>query len=539
MPFRAAGIITVIALLALLGAGIHRAGVAETFSDPVSHIRAQDESVYANGALTMATEGGWLTPKFMGRYMLFKPPLLVWISALSLKLWERSVLALRLPILLIGAAATWLLIWWSYQAHSLWSAAAAGLLLIANPLWHTFSRLCYTDMLVTAAVVWAMFTLWRDMELATWGSAGQFGLAVAAGIMSKSVAGILPIPVLALFCLLARRRIPAGLWKALGIALLLIAPWHIYQMFVHGHWFWTEYVQVQLLGFGLHPPSPAEPAVPFYLKRLVWTDPVLCLFVILALPFLLRAVREHEREALLLLSWLVVVAISLAAFQFRNIPYLVQLIPPLCLIATAYIPSFSAKFGKVTVVALAAVFCVKLVSGAPVWGISYGVSTPLPSAAALHWYSSLSRSNQLIAVNTDDQFSASVMPIRTVHYVFIDPTGAALAVAPHYRFLGLALTAAEFQQLKTLEPLYRRRLEDWGLDSTEPLATAVFANSAEEVAAMVLTHPDSDFYLPETLRGVVLRKPEAAHRLVPLATSRFFLLAIDSSPSQSKKASLE
>ena len=69
MPARFARTLCLFAfLLALLGLGVGRPGVAEAFSDPVTHIRAQDESEYANSALRMANGGGWLTPRFMGRY---------------------------------------------------------------------------------------------------------------------------------------------------------------------------------------------------------------------------------------------------------------------------------------------------------------------------------------------------------------------------------------------------------------------------------------------------------------------------------------
>ncbi|HEV2687597.1 MAG TPA: hypothetical protein VGV35_03555, partial [Bryobacteraceae bacterium] len=55
---------------ALLGYGLDRASVGTAYSDPVSKTRAQDESSFANSALTMAHEGGWLTPRVLGRYLM-------------------------------------------------------------------------------------------------------------------------------------------------------------------------------------------------------------------------------------------------------------------------------------------------------------------------------------------------------------------------------------------------------------------------------------------------------------------------------------
>ena len=161
---------------ALLGYGFARPDIAAVYSDPVSRVRTQDEAVYASSAVGLATGGGWLTPKLLGRYLLFKPPLLLWLSGASLKTLGISRFALRLPVLLAGVLATVLLFLWAARGHSLAAACAAGLLLVSNPLWHTFSRVCYTDMLLVAAMAAALFTVARDPRLARPGSILAFGL---------------------------------------------------------------------------------------------------------------------------------------------------------------------------------------------------------------------------------------------------------------------------------------------------------------------------------------------------------------------------
>ncbi|PWT99302.1 MAG: hypothetical protein C5B51_27440 [Terriglobia bacterium] len=530
MPRLARTLLLFAALLAVLGFGISRSGVAEPFSDPLSLIRSQDESAYANGALRMATAGGWLTPRFMGRYLLIKPPLLVWLAGFSMKIGGISRFALRLPVLVAGALATLLLIVWSAKAHSWWTAAATGLLLVANPLWHTFSRLCYTDMLLAAAIIAALFTLWRDPELSRRESILAFGVSVAAGVMAKNIAGLLPVAILAIFYLLVRLRPTAALAKALAVVAVLAGPWHIYQAIAHGRWFWTDYVKIQLLGFGLNPPAQpvAEGAIQFYGKRLLFTDPFLSALVLLALPFVLHAAKERKHEAALLLSWMLVTAAAVLAFQYRNLPYLLQLIPPLSLAATGFGPVASRKGGRLAVPVLAAVFCAKAIAGTPAWAISYGAAPPLPAAAALRWYAGLSRPNELLAVNTDDEFSASVMPLPKVRYVFVDPQGMTLRYAPHYGYLGITVSASQFDELERWELLFQRHLQEWGLDSVEPVATVVVANSAAEVVHMISTHPQSDFYLPEDFLGQLPDTVNATHSISPFAGRRFFLLARDS-----------
>ncbi len=525
----------------VLGYRAEKPGVAEVFSDPVSHIRAQDESGYANAALRMASSGGWLTPRYLGRYWLIKPPLVIWLAALSMKVWGISLWALRIPVVLAGALATLLLLFWPGRMHSWWSIATTGFLLAADPLWHIFSRLCYTDMLLAAAAAGALFVFQRDALFSRRSSIGWFAFAVAAGVMAKSVAGLLPVIIVVLCYVLTRRRPPAGFWTAVVAALLLVAPWHLYEAIAHGRWLWSDYVQVQLLGFGFRPPAQAvaESPLVFYGKRLLITDPVLTLLALTALPALLRAARGRQPEAMLLVSWAVVMGAAVLSFRYRNLPYLLQLIAPLCLVATGYSPLLGVRRGRLAAAALAALFCLKVVVATPAWAIPYSVQAPLPSTAGLHWYAGLSRSNELIAVDTDDEFTASVMGIAKVRYAFIDPDGVAVRYAPHYAYLGITLTEQQFEDLGRLKPEFRRRLAAWGLDDGEPVGTTIAANSAGEVLRILATHPNSDFYLPEALRGQIPEEAWRTHRMEPLATGRFFLLARQSSPAPTTKPALE
>src|SRR5215471_6593962 len=147
-PFQIAALF----VLLLLGYGIQEAGLAGAFSDRVSGAHAQDETTYASSAVGLATGSGWITPKVLGRFYLVKPPLLIWLAGLSMRVLGISLLALRLPVLLAGALATLMLFLWSERRYSRWTAAAVLLLAVANPLWHTFSRVCYTDMLLALAM---------------------------------------------------------------------------------------------------------------------------------------------------------------------------------------------------------------------------------------------------------------------------------------------------------------------------------------------------------------------------------------------------
>src|SRR5581483_11867009 len=417
----------------VLGLGIQKAGLAGVFSDRLSGLLAQDETTYASGAVSLATGSGWMTPKVLGRFYLVKPPLLIWLAGLSMRTFGISRFALRFPVLLAGSFATLFLFLWSERRYSRWAALITLLLAVGNPLWYTFSRICYTDMLLVFAMTGALWTFDRDPEFAQTRSVLLFGGFLAVGTMTKNVAGLLPLAVVVGTCLVSRHRLPvANLFKCCGVTAVLIAPWHLYQFIYHPRWFWTDYVKIQLLQFGFEPPAQTsqEGAAWFYLKRFVLTDPLLALLSAVALPCLFRAVRAGKREAALLLSWVAVTCGALLLFHYRNLPYLLYVIPPLCVAAAAYAIPRLTRYPKFAAIALAAVFCIKAASGSYLWGLPSPSTVSIPSEKWFRWYANQQRPNNLIAVNSDDEFYGSALPIAKIHYCNLDPAQLARRYAP-------------------------------------------------------------------------------------------------------------
>lgn len=341
-----------------LSVGINKVRIASTLPDPISKIPAQDESLYSHIAIHMATEQNWLTPMFLGRYLLYKPPLLVWLSGLSMKVLGVSLFSLRLPLLLAGAlAATLIFIWLRrLRPDAPLAAAVAFLLLVSNRHWHVFYRICQADGLLATAIVGSLLCLLLDPRLEKRLSLLIFAIFTAAAILSKSVAGFLPLGALLVYCALQRGGQRPSRRRAIELFLLTGAfalPWHLYQLIAHPRWFWADYVQLQLLSFGLNPPSQvsAESHLVFYLKRLFLTDPVLVGFALVATPsFVIAARRRDSAGTTLLFSWLAVSGIGLLAFQYRNAHYLLSVIPALCILAAGYGP-LAGKHRQLLVIA--------------------------------------------------------------------------------------------------------------------------------------------------------------------------------------------
>ncbi|MBI3698438.1 MAG: glycosyltransferase family 39 protein [Acidobacteria bacterium] len=491
----------------------------------------------------MARAGDWMTPKLLGRYFLEKPPLLAWLSGLSIKCFGVSLLALRLPVLLAGSLAATLVFLWLWETRSAVAALAGAMLLVSNRLWHTYSRLCMTDALLGTWVAAAIYCWARDPTLARRATFMAFCFFAAAAVMTKSIAGLAPLLALLVYRGLMRGR-PRPSWKRVGQACLFVAcfalPWHFYQLVVHPRWFWAEYVKRQIFSVGLNPPQLLSPEVPpwFYLKRLVLTDPVLCALVVLAAPSLWTALRAKKSSRdVVLVSWILTAVAVLMLFRSRNLPYLCLLLPALCIVVAGHSPWRSKGSGMLATAALCGLFFTKASFSAQPWGLPFFGEGQVESAPALRAYCEKGRLNELILVSPDDDFYSAVLPIPRVHYCFIDPVSSIDAYGRHFPYLGITVTADQFNRLDRWEGLFRERLLAWGLNSTQPVATAIVAASESDVLGIIQAHPESDFFLPAQMRSAAEGQAKSTHEAVPGTSGRFFLLALRS--PQQRNASLQ
>jgi 4-amino-4-deoxy-L-arabinose transferase-like glycosyltransferase len=483
-----------LALLSVRAAHLH---IADTYLDPVGKVDAQDEAMYASNAFHMASHGNWLTPVYQGRYGLYKPPLLAWLAAASAKTFGETAFAARLPVLLIAALTTCLLLLW---LRSVAAGIAAALLLLANRLWFTLSTLCLTDALLTAFIASAALCLYRDPSLESRRARWAFAVATAAAILVKSVAGIVPFLVLLAFCALSKRGERPPVRRIVWIVLVtaaLVLPWGLYQLAVHPRWFWNEFVLSEIVTYGVSSPiqTTQENQMLFYLKRLFLMDPVLSIAALAALPVLWRAWRRRETEAAVLIAWLGVVFATAFLWSYRNVTYLAPAIPALAILVARAIPP------RVLVPLAAIALVVKIALPVHTWGLDLRPAVLHPSVVLLDDYARQHRNRDLILVDPFDGFYSSVLPLRKVRYCFVSPSGVPPQGPLDLHYLGIAVSGEEFARLPQMEGTWRTRLREWGLESSEPIATAVVPKSREEVVALIAAHPDTDFLLPESYRG--------------------------------------
>lgn len=510
-------------------------GIAATYSDPIEHIRAQDEAMYVNSAIRITQDGDWLTPKFMGRPFFLKPPLLMWLSALSIRTLGLSLMAVRLPALLFGAAGAAAVFLWIAQCRSILAGLFGAAILVMSPLWQTFSRLSYTDMLAGSCSALALAAIALDPLLEKRSTAVWFGSFSGAAVLAKSLAGLLPVAALVLFLTVSCGKVKVARLVEIAIAAAIVAlPWHVYQAFVHPRWFWAEGIQFQLLGVGLKgmPTGDFSHSSFFYLQRLLQMDPALALLGLVGLAgFLSASGKRKQPQQLLAFCWVAVTLAALFAFQAKNLPYLVFLIPGLTILGAACGPRFLDQRPVIPVSLLLALFAVKALAGERPWSLRPG-APPIEGARAMRAYYDLHRDAELIAARPDDEFYSATIPLPRVRYALVDPTRIVARAVPYYVPLGIVLTGSQFQSLPDLLPGYRENLRRWAFQSTEPVGTTILLDTPEQLSELVRSRPQSDFYVPSEWTAI-LGAAEPTHWVIHYSAERAFLLSKSAQPRES------
>jgi hypothetical protein len=402
----------------------------------------------------------------------------------------------------------------------------AAALLLSNHLWNTLAALSMTDGLLVAFYIAAFYAIfcgpWLESRPALFGFSG----AVAAAILTKGIAGLLPVCVLGLYWLAARRQERPAFRRvclAATLALALAAPWFVYQFAVHPRWFWTEHIAIQILGFGAGAPpqtSRENPAL-FYLMRLAATDPLLLAAAAAAMPAFLRDLRGRRTAPVLLAAWIALTLAAMLAWQYRNASYLLPLVPALALLAAAWGPFRTRQAAPWMLVVLAAGFLVKSSAPELPWGLDYRAGTVVRTAPILSAYCAQARGNELIILDVADNLYATVLPLARLRYVIVAPVEApAGPFTTHFEELGIMVTVDQSNHLARYTPAFRNRLREWGLDSGAPIATVITAHSAADLTALVHAHPESDFLISAYYRKAV----ESAPQEIVGATADYLLL---------------
>ncbi|MBI3326404.1 MAG: glycosyltransferase family 39 protein [Nitrospinae bacterium] len=330
-----------------------------------------DEAIYAQAAKEVLRSQTWGTLHWNGSPFFHKPPLYIWLTALTFKLLGVSEFAARLWSAVFGWGVIVLTFVLGVRFRSWAVGAAAALLLLTvdrayySQWWNFLSlaRVGVLDTALTFCIMLALLLAWMA-ERRTWLIA-WIGLPVGLAVMTKAwpglLAGVIPVG----YWLLSRkgRAAEMGWWMVAGVgAAVVMLPWHLWQYWVHGQLFLGEYVSVNLVGRLFHTVEEHHGDPLFYLGVLQQGFPLWGYLWPLAFGWAVwQAYQQRDRRACMLLCWITVPLLLFSMAQTKLGWYINMVYPAIALLvglALAELLTDKVTLGIVAAVMLAC--CIRL-----------------------------------------------------------------------------------------------------------------------------------------------------------------------------------
>jgi len=288
------------------------------------------DAVQAQIARNMLDSGDWVTARLDGVAYLEKSPLKYWMIAGSYAIFGVRDWAARLPVAFAAVALCWLTFRMGAWAFSPRAGLWAGLALATSAGLWLFTRIQIPDVMLTAVIALAMWSLLRALDRdeprpALWSAI--LAAAVGTGLLLKGlIAAVFPVAAALLYLAFSGQIAKREVWRRLHpfrgalIALAIAAPWHVLATLRNppyfdltmqsgpGHYhgfFWFYFINEHLLRFlNLRYPRDYNtvPRLYFWLLHLLWLFPWSVYFPAVAtLSF--RPVDRAGRMRLLCLCW--------------------------------------------------------------------------------------------------------------------------------------------------------------------------------------------------------------------------------------------
>lgn len=292
-----------------------------------------DEATYAAIAQHTLAHGNWMTLQYNGVNWFEKPPLYLWLTALSMKAFGNSEFAARLPAALFTVLAVlFLYLLVRELSDDPWLAYFSALSLLAVQPFFIFAREVRMDVPTIAAILFSLWCFVKGNKPSRGKYLAGVGAGIGIGIMMKSVIGLLAAVPIVIWSLLYRKwdwLKSKYFWIGAALLLAIVLPWHLYEAARYGAAFWQSYFVQQVVNRGTELPGSNPVTAADYLSFLwyevqPWT--IVFLLMISALAFAKRGDPKRKVAAFGFFSTVAILAAFLVA-RTKIVTYLLPIFP--------------------------------------------------------------------------------------------------------------------------------------------------------------------------------------------------------------------
>jgi 4-amino-4-deoxy-L-arabinose transferase-like glycosyltransferase len=324
-----------------------------------------DEGRFAEIGREMAVGGDWVVPHLNGIPHFQKPPMLYWLTALSIRGLGVNEWAVRLPSAVAAAGTVGFAMMMAGLLFGKSTRWKTGLILATCIEFFVLARVITTDMVLTFWITAAVAAFVFHAKRQSWLSLAGFYVAMGLGFLTKGPMALL-VPCCAAFAWIIGRRCRSGestrmfWWIGIPVTLAIGLSWFVVltHRFPELLDYFARYELVQRIASGIHKRNK-----PFWYPVAMLSAGVLPWTVFL--PGLLarswRRRRAGDATAYLFIGWIAVPLIVLSLAQSKLATYVLPLIPPLAiLLARSWEQVAGSLSWRWTVTALSAAFIIVL-----------------------------------------------------------------------------------------------------------------------------------------------------------------------------------
>jgi 4-amino-4-deoxy-L-arabinose transferase-like glycosyltransferase len=302
-----------------------------------------DDAVYAHEGKQMLATGQWWSVYLNGQPDFDKPPMFVWLEALSMLLFGLSDFAARFPSALLGFGAILLVFFIARElTTSYWLPVWAMMILFSTQMFMKFAMRAMTDVPFTfffaLAVLFYLKGLKRNRHFIL------CGLAVSLAILTRSFLGAIPLGVFLIhLAVTGRAHLLRSKQLIVGTLLAVTLPlvWFVSQYQLHGSQFLSLHFSFTFdnlpltngksagqLGAGLF-------RYPLFLLESYW--PWLPLMIAGLWMQTKKMVRERDSAGSLLVIWVSAVIVPFGLAEFKWLRYIMPVFPAFAILSAVTI----------------------------------------------------------------------------------------------------------------------------------------------------------------------------------------------------------
>jgi 4-amino-4-deoxy-L-arabinose transferase-like glycosyltransferase len=306
---------------------------------PQGDLSGYDSAIYAHEAKQMLATGDWWNVYLNGQLDFDKPPLFIWLEALSMLVFGVSDFAARFPAALLGFGTIVLVYFLTRElSPSYWLPVWAMMILLSTQFFMRFAMRAMTDVPFTFFFTLAIFCYLKGRRRPNW--LLWCGLAVAAAVLMRSFLGLIPLGIIVMqllinqdWALLRSRYFLAGVLLAVGLPLV----WFVSQWQLHGHQFFALHFAFTRENLPLTNGKSASRfgaslwRYPLLLLKTYW--PWLPLMIIGLWQEARKLFVERNAMSALLVVWVLCVIVPFSLAEFKWLRYLMPVFPAFAILA--------------------------------------------------------------------------------------------------------------------------------------------------------------------------------------------------------------